>query len=118
MQASNKVTGFKRDTGKALHHDLDSWRGRVYEKRWATVAACVLQLSVLKSVLCWGWDSHEYSLGDGKVADQAEISKVDGALTSDLFWGGMIVLQVLSYGVDRAVAWANSCRFYWGLGVR
>ena len=115
MQASNKATCFKRDNGKALHHDLDSWRGRVYEKRWATVSACVLLLSVLKSVLCWGWDSHEYSLGDGKVADQAEISKVDGALTSDFLWGCMIVLQVLSYGVDRAAAWANSCRCHWGL---
>ena len=78
------------------------------------MAATVLQMELIKGILRWGWDVDAYSM-NSKAKDQAEISQVDAAITSDLFWGCLCVLNMLSVGVSRSVAWCNSCRCHWDL---
>lgn len=122
-------TCFSDPIGEALAADIKQFSGHVYEERWGTVSACVLQLVECEKSLRRTWnverflncnaDGRSGSFGTsgepGAKVDSVNVESVDAAICDPFFWSYMRMLAQLAGLQIRLITWAESCPCHWGL---
>ena len=108
---------FNDPIGKHFHAEIKAFQCKLHTGRWGSVAACILGVLGLETVLQYGWDASKYKNGrvlaghDGDEANPfgVDIAVVDGAIKSEIFWARLKMLESLAVVLQKCLAWAEGC---------
>jgi hypothetical protein len=101
----------------AQAHHLDNFSSVVYEGRWGVIVDCLADLLPLRNILRGAWNYDAYKLGNagdepnGHVAGDfaVEMSVVDDAIKSTLFWGYATMIFRVAGVLGSLAGWSEGC---------
>ena len=100
----------------ALHSHLYSgFSAGVFGGRWGTVMESVSAILPLEMTLRYYWDKTKFQFGNpGDVPpprdeSATDISRVDSAIKSDMFWAYSYAMDVIAEVLDLIAAWSEGC---------
>ena len=90
---------------------IETFKGKCYEDRWATVASCSIDLLGVEDRLRSAWDVRRYGHVEEQegATDGANVQLVDEAMNDDYFWAMLRVFNFIASMLMQMWSWAESC---------
>ena len=99
--------------GRQFHRAIKGFKGWIHIGRWGTVAFSIPELRAIMGTIRWGWNKDAFLRGEaGGVAGNTTSNladSVDDAVTSNYWWGWVIMIDQVLLTLRKASAWADSC---------
>ena len=96
--------------------DIETFKGGVYEGRWGSVMTAVQDLLPLKNIVRGAWSKHRFLAGRGVEeqrqdgsAKSVKVDVADGAITSNLFWAYLVMIDFLAEALMALTHWSERC---------